>query len=419
MHKHKSSLFLVIAILIAGLLAACGDEASPVPALDTGQGGSLIRIYSSLPLTGSNKKQSETMVNAMKMAIADFTNGTNKIGGFTIDYQSLDDSNPALGQWDGQQEASNATKAVADPDAMIYLGTFNSGAAKIALPITNRAAMAMISPANGYPGLTRAAEGITAAGEPTIYYPGGGRSFFRVVTPDDVQAPAAAAFVADRLKPKSVFIIDDSQLYGKGLADAFAITVKNTNITIAGRASISGKESEYKALVSTVKEKKPDLIYFGGITQQQAGKLLTEIRAAGIQAPFMGGDGIQDDVFIKDGGKAAEGSYATISGVDETQLPPKGKDFAARFKAKYGDLEPFTIYAYESMNVALNAIKSANKKDRLAVLQAVANTKNFDGVLGKWSFDQLGDISITEFKVLQVKDGKWVYVTQARPGPKV
>lgn len=413
MKKQRFGALVVIALMLAGLMAACGDT-NPAPFIP-GQSANVIRIYSSLPLTGTNKKQSDTMVNAMNMAVDDATNGTRKIGQYTIDYQSLDDSNPALGQWDGQQEAANAQKAVADPDTMVYVGTFNSGAAKVALPITNRAALAMVSPANEYSGLTRAAEGITAQGEPNIYYPGGGHSFFRVVTPDDVQAPAAATFVVNTLKPKSVYIIDDSQLYGKALADGFALALKNTGITVLDKKSITGKEADYKILASSIKDKNPDLIYFGGITQQQAGKLLNDIRVAGIKAPFMSGSGIVDETFIKDAGQNSEGVYALSSGVDDSKLPPKGQDFLKRYKQKYGDYEPFTIYAYEAMSVALNGIKTAGKKDRLATLFALAATKDFDGVFGKWSFDQNGDISITDFKILQVKNGKWAYIDQIHP----
>ena len=415
MNRAKFGTFLVIMALLATLLAACGDSEITNPFAGGGEGSNVIRIYSSLPLTGSDKKQNDSMVSAMKMALDDFTGGTKKIGNYTIDYQPLDDSNPALGQWDGQQEAANASKAVADPDTMVYIGTFNSGAAKISLPITNRASLAMVSPANEYSGLTRAADGITAQGEPNIYYPGGGRSFFRVVTPDDVQAPAAVSFVINTLKSKSAFIIDDSQLYGKGLADAFEIAAKTYNLNVVGRASSTGNEGDFGPLVSTIKDKKPEMIYFGGITAQQPGKMLSQIRAAGITAPFMSGSGIIDDTFIKDAGPAGEGVYALASGVDESQLPPKGQDFLKRYRAKFGEPEPFTIYAYEAMSVTLNGIKTANKKDRLAILQAIANTKDFDGVLGRWSFDQSGDISITDFKVEQVKGGKWTYFGQSRP----
>jgi branched-chain amino acid transport system substrate-binding protein len=185
-------------------------------------------------------------------------------------------------------------------------------------------------------------------------------------------------------------------------------------MNVIERASINGKETDYKSLAATIKAKNPDGIMFGGISQQQGGKLLADIRAAGIKAPFFGGDGINEDVFIKDGGVAAEGAYASAAGVDESKLPAKGQDFLKRYRAKYGNTQQYTIYGYEAMSSALNAIKTAGKKDRAAILAAVANTKDFDGVLGKWSFDKNGDTTLTDFTVSQVKDGKWTFLTQTK-----
>lgn len=348
------------------------------------------------------------------MVIDDFTAGTGKIGNLTIKYVSLDDATAAKGQWDAAKEAENANKVVADPDAMVYIGTFNSGAAKISIPIMNKAGMVMISPANTYTGLTRNVEGITEKTEPDIYYKDTGvRNYFRVVTEDGVQGPAAAAYVAT-LNAKKIFVIDDSQAYGKGLADAFVIGCKANSLDCSQRASINGKESDYKSLASDIKSKAPDLIYFGGITQQQAPKLVSDIRAAGIKSPIMGGDGIYESAFIDGAGAAAEGVLVTGAGVEDSKLPAKGQDFLKRYKAKYGEVENYTIYGYEAMTVALTAIKTAGGKDRKKILEAVAAIKDFDGVLGKWSFDKGGDTTLTEYKVYAVKDGKFSYVTQTR-----
>ncbi|HEX2912028.1 MAG TPA: branched-chain amino acid ABC transporter substrate-binding protein [Chloroflexia bacterium] len=447
----------LLSLIVAGMLAACGDNtATTAPAATTaaasattaaattaaattaaasattaaattaagattaaaaGAGGSgTIRIYSSLPMTGSSKEQADTLVNAMKLALEDFTQGTNKIGNYTIDYQPLDDATAAKGQWDADQEKSNANKALNDPDAMVYLGTFNSGAAKVSIPILNQANLGMISPANTLPCLTRfsAAAGCDKS-EPDTYYPNKTRNYFRVITADDVQGPAVVDFINNTLKAKKVFVIDDSQAYGKGLADAVANSCKDSNIDCSQRASINGKESDYKSLAAQIKSANPDAIFFGGITQQQAGKLVADIRAAGIKAPFMGGDGINETAFIKDGGAAAEGVYSTLGGLPEDKLPAKGQDFVKRYKAKYGELQGYTVYGYEAMSVALNAIKTAGTKDRKAVLQALANTKDFDGILGKWSFDKNGDTSLTDYTVYQVTDGKWQVVTTVKP----
>ncbi|MEI7556118.1 branched-chain amino acid ABC transporter substrate-binding protein [Candidatus Chlorohelix sp.] len=406
--KFRLLALLVVSFTVMALLAACGDNtATPVPATTA-------RIYSSLPLTGSSKAQAETLVNAAKLALDDFTGGTGKIGNFTIDYVSLDDATAAKGQWDADQEKANANKALNDPDTMIYLGTFNSGAAKVSIPLLNPANITMISPANTYPGLTRAAKGVTEQGEPDVYYPAKTRNYFRVITADDVQGPADVEFIKS-LNAKTVFVIDDSQAYGKGVADAVAAACTSAGLDCSNRASITGKETDYKSLAATVKSKNPDAIFFGGITQQQAGKLVADIRAAGIKAPFIGPDGINEEAFIKDGGAAAEGVYSSIGGTTEDKLPAKGQDFLKRYKAKYGNVEAYTIYGYEMMSVALSAIKTAGVKDRKAILAAVAATKDFDGVLGKWSFDKNGDTTLTDFRIDQVKDGKWVTFTVVKP----
>ncbi len=400
----------------ANTTAAATTAVATTAAAGTNSGGAsgVIRIYSSLPLTGSSKEQTETLVNAMKLALDDFTNGTKKIGDYTIDYVSLDDATAAKGQWDADQEKANANKAISDPDTMVYLGTFNSGAAKISIPILNQAGITMITPANTLACLTRfdAPSGCDKS-EPDIYYPTKVRNYFRVCINDDIQGPAMANFISS-LNLKKVYLIDDSQAYGKGVADAFANGAKTFGVEVLDRASINGKESDYKSLAATIKAKNPDAIVFGGISQQQAGKLLADIRAAGIKVPWLGPDGTLEDAFIKDGGAAAEGAYATGAGVDESKLPAKGQDFLKRYRAKYGTDQQYTIYGYEAMSVALTAIKAAGKKDRAAILQATTNIKDFDGVLGKWSFDKNGDTSLTEFYVKQVKDGKWTYLTQTK-----
>ena len=379
------------------------------------QTGGNITIYSSLPRTGSSKDQTLTLENAMQMALDDFTGGTGKIGNFTINYHKLDDASEALGQWDPAVEKANAEKAVADPDAMVYLGTYNSGAAKISIPILNAANIAMISPANTYPGLTKAVSGVTTPDEPGVYYPNKTRNFFRVVVTDDLQGPADVSYAVSAANAKRFYILDDSQSYGKGLADAFSNEVKARGLTVVGRSSINGREINYRSLARQIRDLNPDFIFFGGIAQQQPGKLLADLRAVGITVPFMGGDGLNNPAFVKEAGVAGEGAYSSISGVPVDKLPAKGQDFLKRYQAKYGAPSNYTIYAYEAMSVALTAIQKVNAKDRAAILGAVASTKNFEGVTGTWSFDQNGDTTLSDFAVYQIQNGDLVYRTQTKP----
>jgi branched-chain amino acid transport system substrate-binding protein len=425
--QFKLLSLVIVTIVMAMLLAACGAAATNTPAAPAAAtaakattapaaaAGGTIRIYSSLPMTGSSKEQVDTVINAMKLALEDYTKGSNTVAGFKIDFVPLDDATAAKGQWDADQEKANANKAVNDPDAMIYLGTFNSGAAKISIPILNAANMTMISPANTYTGLTKALPGVTEANEPDIYYPNKTRNYFRVVTEDGVQGPAVAAFMSTLPNVKKVFVVDDSQAYGKGLADAFVLGCKGAALDCTQRASINGKESDYKSLAADIKAKAPDAIFYGGITQQQAGKLVADIRAAGVRVPFVGGDGINEDAFIKDAGAAAEQVYAAAAGTPEDKLPAKGQDFLKRYRAKFGNPQTYTIYGYEAMSVALTAIEKAGKKDRKAILEAVTAVKDFEGVLGKWSFDKNGDTTLGDYVMSQVTDGKWKVIGVTKP----
>jgi len=427
-HSVLTPQSLIIVLLMNLLLAACGSTEAAIPAAATdnnradsssltlNQTGGTIRIYSSLPLTGSSKDQSQTLVNAMQMALDDFGGADKTVGGFKIEYVSLDDATAKAGQWDADQEKANANKAVADLDAMVYLGTFNSGAAKESIPILNQAGMAMISPANTYPGLTKAVDGVTDTNEPKKYYPTATRNYFRVVSSDDLQGPAMVAYAATVTKASRFFLINDGQTYGKGLADAINREAKRRGLSVVGSATIQGRESNYRDLARQVRTANPDFIFFGGIAQQQPGKLLADIRASGVRAPFMGGDGINNPAFVKEAGVAGEGAFSSIAGLPDNQLPAKGQDFLKRYRAKYGAPTNYTIYGYEAMAVALNAIKTSGKKDRKAILDAIAKTKDYDGLVGKWSFDANGDTTLTDFAIYQISDGLLSYRQQSQPG---
>src|SRR6476659_7813437 len=203
MKLHKIGALAAVSVLA---LAACnsGGTASTAPGGSAAAGGTPaacankkgsssteIHVYSSLPRQGSNTEQTNTLVEQIKQTL-----DGQKIGNFTIKYTDLDDS-------------SAANKAAADPDAMVYIGTYNSGAAKLSIPILNAACLVMISPANTYPGLTKAVEGVTQPGEPDSYYPGGYRNYARVVSTDDVQGAAGAEWAKSQ-GTKKAYVLDDT-----------------------------------------------------------------------------------------------------------------------------------------------------------------------------------------------------------------
>ncbi|MDI3341361.1 MAG: branched-chain amino acid ABC transporter substrate-binding protein [Sphaerobacter sp.] len=427
---RRLPLLLLAVVLLLPALVACGEASSPTassgggggttPTTASGSPGAggdkgVIRIYSSWPLTGSSQKLGQDMVDSVKLAIED-RNGT--VAGYTIEYVPLDDATAAQGTWDAGKEAENANKVVADPDAMVYIGTYNSGAAKISIPILNVAKMAMISPANTYPGLTKAAEGVVEANEPDVYYPNGVRNYCRVCPTDELQGAVAANW-AKELGAQKVYVLDDTQLYGHGIAVVFANTAREIGLEVlGGPEGIDYKAPDYRALMTKIKSLDPDLIYFGGLTDTNAGKLVQDMRAVGMtDVMFMGPDGIFNDDFIKAAGPAAEGVYATFGGLPGSELTGKGADWYRKFKEKYGhEPDAYAAYAYEAASVALAAIEKAGVKDREKIREALVNTKDFDGLLGTWSFTETCDTTLTKMSGSQVKDGKWTFVKALEAG---
>lgn len=367
----------------------------------------VIKIVSSLPRTGSANAQTTSMVNGIKMAIDELG---GKIDGYTLVYEDRDDASPERGQWDPALEAANARKAVEDPRTLAYIGTYNSGAAKIAMPILNQASLLMVSPANTYPGLTKPGQG--EANEPAVYRPSGKVTYFRVVPADDIQGEVAANF-AKELGIKKVYIIHDRELYGKGVADVFKKVCGKLGIEVTGYDGIDAKSANYRSLVTRIKSSGAELVYFGGTTQSNAGQLVKDLVSGGSKAKFMSPDGTREMAFIEAAGKdALEGrAYVTFGGLPPSELKGKGQEFYKHYKAKYNaEPEAYAVYGYESARVALEGIKRAPEKTREAVCEAVRQVKDFDDALGKWSFDANGDTTLKVMMVETVKNGQFVPV---------
>lgn len=411
----KRFIALMSLLMVASVvLAACGGAPGAA-------GSGTLKIVSSLPMTGSSLTQTQTIVNAMKLRLEQA--GSKVCGGkYTISYDAWDDASAALGQWDPAVETENANKAAADPSIIAYLGTFNSGAAKLSIPILNQAGpLVMISPANTNAGLTKADQ--DAPGVTDSYYPTGVRSFARVVAADDIQGKVAANFVKS-LGAQTVYILDDQQLYGKGVADVFEKTAGEIGLTVVGHEGIDTKAADYKALMTKISTSNaggpPDAIYVGMVVDSNASQLLKDkvsIMGDNEKVKYVGPDGIQTQAFIDGAGAdVAEGAYASVGGLPLEKLGPKGQQFKKDYEAKYGPLtEPYAVYGYETMNVTLKAIEDVcaaggDPTNREAVRAAVFAIKDFDGALGTWSFDANGDISLTDMTFYQVQGGKYVAV---------
>ena len=397
--SYQTAVLFLAALVGGGSITACSQE---------GPAGNpkAIKIVSSLPRTGSANAQSTSMVNGIRMAIEELG---GIVAGYTILYEDWDDASPQRGSWDPALEAANADRAIKDPDVVVYIGTFNSGAAKISIPKLNQAGLVMVSPANTYPGLTKPGKG--EPNEPDIYRPSGRPNFFRVVPADDLQGTMGAEW-AKKMGAATAFIVHDRELYGKGITDVFRTRAEQIGIRVVGVEGIDVRAANYKALATKIKALNPDLVYFGGVTQSNAGQFAKDLRASGFPGKLMIPDGCVETAFIQSTGpENCIETYATFGGLPADQLTGKGAEFVRRYREKY-QIEPeaYAVYGYEAARVALDAIARAGKKDRLAILDAVAATRDFEGVLGRWSFDPNGDTTLTTMSGLVIRDGKFHFV---------
>ncbi|MDX1965323.1 MAG: branched-chain amino acid ABC transporter substrate-binding protein [Pirellulales bacterium] len=363
-----------------------------------------IKIVSSLPRTGSAKDQTDSIVNGIKLALAE---ANYQAGGFTLKYEDLDDATAAAGQWTAEREGANAKSAAADQDVMVYIGPYNSNAAKISMPILNRAPLLMISPANTAIGLTKKNE--FDRQEPGIYRPTGKINYTRVVATDDLQGPLGALW-AKSLGVKKVYVLDDKEMYGKGIATLFADKCDELDIEVLGHDSITVTNVEFKALMNKIKKANPDLVYFGGTTQSQGGQIAKDMVAVGLKCKLMVPDGCCEQAFIDAAGadNLHNRCYVTFPGLPEDQLTEVGQQFYKKYEETYNiKPQPYAIYGYEAGRVAVAAINKAKQKDRQAIIDAALSLRDFQGALGKWSFDANGDTTLRRMTGFVVQDGKF------------
>jgi len=365
----------------------------------------VVKLVSSMPRTGTGKGQTDAIVNGIRMAIDDY-NG--EVAGMRIEYSDWDDATAGTGKWTAELESQNARNAENDPDVMAYLGPYNSGAAMVSMPILNEARLVQVSPAVTWTGLTKNVPGADPD-EPGKYRPTGKNHFARVCPNDSTQGPVAADFAKNNLNVKTAYILDDKELYGLGVSGLFERRCKEIGIQVLGHESINPSQQEFTALLTSIKAKNPDVLFFGGTTASGAPQVAKDMRNAGLTCPLIVPDGCYELSFITSAGETnLANCYVTFGGLDPADTSGPVVAFAEKYKRKYNvPPESFAIYGYEAANVVLAAIKKVGKKDREAILTEVLKTKDFEGVLGKWSFDPSGDISLQQSTISKIEGGKF------------
>ncbi|HEX5991248.1 MAG TPA: branched-chain amino acid ABC transporter substrate-binding protein [Thermomicrobiales bacterium] len=393
----------------AGLVSAQGEKATDIgnpdiPHITTTDKGT-IKLYSSWPFTGVMEAIGSDAVEATKLALSDYGNAA---GGFALEYVSLDDGIAANnGGWDAGAESANANKALADPDAMVYLGTYNSGAAKISIPIMNEAGMAQISFANTYPGLTKAIEGATEEGEPDVYYPSGKRNYMRTVPADDVQGVAGANWAYESKGARKAYVLDDQSLYGHGVAQVFNNAFRELGGEVLGAEGWDKNAPDYQALMTKIADMGPDIVYLGATVENNTPKVVLDLRSLMPvdQVTCLLPDGLITTAFLDGAGDAAQGSFVTFAGFPPAELKGPGADYATRMTEILGHSpDSYAVYAYEVVAVVIQAIDQVQEKDRGKILDAMMATKDFRSLLGgTWSFTDEGDTDALTMSLNEIK----------------
>jgi branched-chain amino acid transport system substrate-binding protein len=367
----------------------------------------VVAVVVSVPL---NQGGGRDIANAVTLAFEE----VNYMAGNTqIELIELDGGDEN-GLWQESSELDNAYLSAAENRVVAYIGPLNSGAAKVSMPILNRAGIAQVSPAATWPGLTK--EGFFPA-EPDKFYPTGERHFSRVVTTDDFQGPAGAIW-AKELGFNSVYILDDGESYGKGVADLFRDRALDIGMTVFKHMTLDKTSTDFSNEVDEIKELNPDLVYYGGITRNGGPHLLQQMRAAGVGSAFMGADGIaSSDFIIKAGSDNAEGVYATTVGVFASYIgTPEAVQYSNAYKERFGiESEIFGAFGYEAAKVVIAAIERADVKNRKEIREEIINTKDYKGIFGgTWSFDEQGDTTLKIMSGNVVRDGAFNYVKTFR-----
>jgi len=388
---------LAAVTFVAGALAlsGCGSRADTGSSSSTGA-TKTAKIGVIAPLSGDLSALGLGIKNSVDLAIKQ-ANDSNAIPGWKLELAAEDDqATPDVGK-------NAATKLSSDPLVVGVVGTLNSSVAQSVTPVLQPAHIVQISPANTNPTLTQGKDAANAA-RPYDNY-------FRTCTTDAVQGPTAATYLLST-GVKSVATIHDKKSYGQGLVEAFSKAFTAGGGTIVAAQTINPDDKDFSSVITNVKGAKPAVVYYGG-EYPQAGPLSKQMKAAGLNVPLMGGDGIYDPSYVDLAGSTANGDLATSVGAPVESLASAKAFVAAYTAAAYKDpMGAYGAQSYDAANAIINALKTslakaADAKSARADTVTAVGSVSFDGATGKISFDKYGDAVSKVITVYKVAGGKW------------
>jgi branched-chain amino acid transport system substrate-binding protein len=401
--RNASIIAISALALTLGACAHAGSASASQPGI--------IKIGVSLPITGVDASDGVPATEAVKLAVED-ANAHGLVPGFTLQVEVLDDA--VNGLHNAKRGGENFQRLNEDGAVLGVIGPLNSDVALTEIPLSNEDGLALVSPANTSPGLTKG----TQALELRRAHPDQ-VTYFRVCTTDDIQGPAGATYEYQQLKARTAYVVDDSNTFGRGISDEWARQFESEGGRILAHEHSNGQSADYAPIAVRIKAAHPDIVFFGGEAGTGGAKFKIALDAAGLgSTPFASGDGIQNAEYLNLTGKDAENSYATVAAVNADALPSAG-EFVRTYRAR--ETAPLGAYAansYAAAQALIAAIAQASADDKGAlpsradVLAKLRATQNVPTVIGSFSFDENGDTSEHIISIYKARAGKWAFLYQ-------
>jgi len=383
---------LSLSVITAVALIGCGKEAPPPPPpVQAPPPPMVVKIGSVAPLTGGIAHLGKDNENGARLAIDEANAAGIALGGKKVKFELMsedDQSDPKVG--------NTVAQKLVDAKVAGIVGHLNSGTTIPASAIYNQAGLPMISGSSTNPTLTEQ----------------GFKGVFRVVGRDDQQGPAVASYLASQTKPKTVAVIDDATAYGEGLANEVEKSLKAAGVKVLPREKGTDKTVDWKAILTKIKGKKPDAVFFGGM-DATGGPLIKQARELKMTAVFAFGDGACTDKMAELAGPAAEGLLCSQAGIP---VQAAGKKFLDAYKAKF-KIDPilYSPFTYDAANLLINAMKKADSADPAKYLPALV-ASDYTGASGTIRFDEKGDRKDAEITIFTLKEGKITPVAILKSG---
>jgi branched-chain amino acid transport system substrate-binding protein len=371
MNRQKSILFVLLAAIF--LTIGCGKREKTDTEMP-------IKIGFAAPFTGPYAKQGNDMSNGAALAVEEWNQRGGLLGRRIQLVRRDDEGKP--------KQAISIARELVNEGVVAVLGHYNSGCTIPSSEIFSQHKIPIITPAATNPQVTDR----------------GYKFVFRVCGRDDQQGAVGAEFAAEKLHLKRVAVLHDKTPYGQGLADEFKKNAEKLGLSVVYYGGVSADEMDFRAVISAMRAGNPELLYFGGI-YNQAGPLLIQARNAGLDVKFMSGDAVIDREFLKTAGPYAEGVYLTF-GPDPDKVP-SAKAFLEKYRARFGEAGPYSVYAYDAANILFTAIQKAGTTDGDQIAD-VLHTETFEAAMGNIQFDPKGDITSSYYVIWIVKNGEFV-----------